>query len=52
MTSDILMQEMDIINKMLRQNIFSIALSIQHDYTKLEQITYELRKYINEYHRS
>lgn len=47
MTNDLLMQEMDIINNMLCQDIFTIALRIEHDYAKLERITYELRKFID-----
>lgn len=45
----LLVQEMEIINNILCQNIFTIVLRIQHDFAKLEQITYELRKIIDGY---
>lgn len=50
MTDGLLMQEMRIVNKVIRQDILIIALHIKHDYAKLEQITYELRGFIDEYY--
>lgn len=47
MTSDLLMQEMNIINKMVQQDIFIVKLHIEHGYTKLERITNALREFID-----
>lgn len=49
MTSDLLMQEMNIINRMIQQDIFIVKLHIEHGYTKLEKITNALREYIDGY---
>ena len=49
MTSDLLMQEMNIINKMIQQDIFIVKLHIEHGYTKLEKITNALREFIDGY---
>jgi len=47
MTSDLLIQEMAVINKMTSQNIPIIKLQIEHDYAKLGEITSRLRDYLN-----
>jgi len=49
MTSDLLMQEMNIINKMIQQDVFTVKLRIEHGYTKIEKITNALREFIDGY---
>ena len=48
MTGDLLTQEMEIINKLIRRDIFVAELKVQHDYSKLEEVTDRLREFIDE----
>lgn len=49
MTKEMLVHEMNVINKMVNQGDFVIKLQIEHDYSKLQKITNRLRELIDEY---
>ena len=46
-TNEILLQEMNVINKMIDNEIFVIRLQLKHDYMKLQDITIALKNYID-----
>lgn len=46
-TNEILLQEMNVINKMIDNEIFVIRLQLKHDYRKLRDITMAVKNYID-----